>query len=241
MAFEDETLLGPHRASVRRLDSPLHSLSSRTPPERNERERNHRVPHSPGGQETCRRFYAEPSLQRAAVSSTSKCYDRKLDFIDGVVRVKRPPKIPVVFTREEARAVLDRLVGEVSPDERPALRKRAALDGMRRLRVKDIDFGYGHITVWDGKGLRDRVTLLPERLRRPLQLHLERVQGASSPRCREGRRSRLPCRLLCEPKYPNAARSWAWQYVFPAAKVSTDPRSDETRRHHIGEKNLQNA
>ena len=109
-----------------------------------------------------------------------------------------------------------------------------------RLRVKDIDFGYGHITVRDGKGLRDRVTLLPERLRRPLQLHLERVKELHlRDVAKGGGRVYLPFAL--RRKYPTAARSWAWQYVFPAAKVSTDPRSHEIRRHHIGEKNLQNA
>ena len=109
-----------------------------------------------------------------------------------------------------------------------------------RLRVKDIDFGYGHIIVRDGKGLRDRVTLLPERLRRPLQLDLERVKEIHLRDIgKGGGRVYLPFAL--RRKYPSAARSWAWQYVFPAAKVSTDPRSHEIRRHHIGEKNLQNA
>jgi integron integrase len=109
-----------------------------------------------------------------------------------------------------------------------------------RLRVKDIDFGYGQIIVRDGKGLRDRVTLLPELLRRPLQLHLERVKELHlRDVAKGGGRVYLPFAL--RRKYPSVARSWAWQYVFPAAKVSTDPRSHEIRRHHISEKNLQNV
>ena len=165
---------------------------------------------------------------------------RKLDFIDGVARVTRPPKIPVVFTREEARAVLDRLVGEYRLMSDLLYGSGLRLMECVRLRVKDIDFGYGHITVRDGKGLRERVTLLPERLRRPLQLHLERVKELHlRDVANGGGRVYLPFAL--RNKYPNAARSWAWQYVFPAAKVSTDPRSNEIRRHHIGEKNLQNA
>jgi integron integrase len=109
-----------------------------------------------------------------------------------------------------------------------------------RLRVKDIDFGYGHITVRDGKGLRDRITVLPERLRRPLQLHLERVQEIHQhDLANGGDRVYLPFAL--DRKYRNADRFWAWQYVFPAAKVSVDPRSGETRRHHVSEKNLQKA
>ena len=109
-----------------------------------------------------------------------------------------------------------------------------------RLRVKDIDFDYGSITVRDGKGLRDRISILPERLRRPLQLQLERVQEVHR-RDREkgGGGVYLPSAL--QRKYPNAHRSWPWQYVFLANKVSTDPRSREVRRHHVSEKNLQNA
>jgi integrase len=101
---------------------------------------------------------------------------RKLDFIDDVARVKRPAKIPVVFTREEARTILDHLHGEYQLMSELLYGSGLRLMECVRLRVKDIDFGYGHIIVRDGKGLRDRVTLLPERLRRPLQLHLERVK-----------------------------------------------------------------
>ena len=105
---------------------------------------------------------------------------------------------------------------------------------------KDIDFGYGHITVRDGKRLRDRVTVLPERLRRPRQVHLARVREIHRRDLARGHgRVYLPFAL--ERKYQNANRSWAWQYVFPAAKVSIDPRSGELRRHHLPENNLQKA
>ncbi len=116
---------------------------------------------------------------------------RKLDFIDEVARVKRPAKIPVVFTREEARAVLDHLVSEYRLMAELLYGSGLRLMERVRLRVKDIDFGYGHITVRDGKGLRERVTILPERSRRLLQLHLERVKELLSARCGEGRRSSL--------------------------------------------------
>ena len=109
-----------------------------------------------------------------------------------------------------------------------------------RLRVKDIDFGYGSITIRDGKGLRDRVTVLPECLRRPLQLQLERVQEQHGRDLERGGGSvYLPYAL--QGKYPKAHRSWSWQYVFPANKLSKDPRSQEVRRHHVSDKNLQNA
>ena len=108
------------------------------------------------------------------------------------------------------------------------------------MRVKDIDFGYNQITVRNGKGLRQRVTLLPQRLRRPLQLHLMHVRALHQrDLANGGGKVHLPFAL--ERKYPRANKSWPWQYVIPAAKLSMDPRSGETRRHHISEKNLQNA
>jgi integron integrase len=109
-----------------------------------------------------------------------------------------------------------------------------------RLRVKDIDFGYNQISVRDGKGFRERITVLPHRLRHPLRVQLDRVRELHKQDLAMGRgRVYLPAAL--HRKYPNAGRSWIWQYVFPSGKLSIDPRSKETRRHHVQEKNLQNA
>jgi integron integrase len=183
------------------------------------------------------------STQNQAFSALLFLYqqvlDRKLDFIDNVQRVKRPAKIPVVFTPEEARAVLDELAGEYRLMGELIYGAGLRLMECLRLRVKDIDFGYGHITVRDAKGLRERVTV-PESLRRPLQLHLAQVkQMHEHDLARRGGRVYLPFAL--HRKYPNADRSWPWQYAFPAGRVSKDPRSGESRRHHVPEKNLQNA
>jgi integrase len=94
--------------------------------------------------------------------------------------------------------------------------------------------------VREGKGMRERVTILPVRLCRPLQAHLARVKELhQQDLARGGGSVYLPGAL--HRKYPNAAREWPWQYVFPADNLSVDPRSGETRRHHAGEKNLQNA
>jgi integron integrase len=184
------------------------------------------------------------STQNQAFSALLFLYqqvlERKLDFIDNIERVKRPPKIPVVFTCKEARAVLDELAGDYRLMAELLYGSGLRLMECVRLRVKDIDFGYNQMTVRDGKGLRERVTLLPQRLRRPLRLHLERVKELHRQDLARGRgRVYLPFGL--RRKYPNAERAWAWQYVFPADKLSVDPRSHETRRHHICEKNLQNA
>jgi integron integrase len=184
------------------------------------------------------------STQNQAFSALLFLYqhvlEQKLDFIDNVQRVTRPAKVPVVLTPSEARNVLAQLKGDYRLMAELLYGSGLRLMECVRLRVKDIDFGYGHITVRDGKGLRDRVTILPERLRHPLRLHLERVQELHQHDLRNGAgRVHLPFAL--ERKYVNAICSWPWQYVFPAAKVSTDPRSSETRRHHVSEKNLQKA
>ncbi|MEY2483579.1 MAG: hypothetical protein QOK24_2107 [Verrucomicrobiota bacterium] len=165
--------------------------------------------------------------------------ERKLEFID-LQRAKRPPKIPVVFTRAEARAVLAHLKGDYRLMAHLLYGSGLRLLECLRLRIKDIDFGYRQITVRESKGLRERVTLLPERLCRPLQAHLARIEELHRQDLgRGGGAVHLPSALVR--KYRGAARQWAWQYVFPASSLSVDPRSGEKRRHHVGEKNLQNA
>jgi integron integrase len=184
------------------------------------------------------------STQNQAFSALLFLYqqvlERKLDFIDNVQRVTRPAKLPVVFTPREARAVLAHLKGDYRLMAELLYGSGLRLMECVRLRVKDIDFGYGHITVRDGKGLRDRVTVLPERLRRSLRTHLENVQQIHERDLASGNgRVYLPFAL--ERKYRNANRSWPWQYVFPADRLSVDPRSGEKRRHHVAGDNLQNA
>jgi integron integrase len=184
------------------------------------------------------------STQNQAFSALLFLYqqvlERKLEFIDNVQRVTRPAKLPVVLTPAEVRAVLTHLKSDYRLMAQLLYGSGLRLMECVRLRVKDIDFGYGHITVRDGKGLRDRVTVLPEQLRRPLQLHLELVQEIHHRDLANGNgRVYLPFAL--ERKFRNANRSLAWQYVFPADKLSVDPRSGERRRHHVSENNLQKA
>jgi integron integrase len=166
--------------------------------------------------------------------------DRKLEYLAGVERVRRPPKLPVVLTRAEARAVLANLKGDYRLMAHLLYGSGLRLLECLRLRVKDVDFEYRQITVREGKGMRERVTLLPERLRHPLRTHLSRVkQLHQQDLARGGGAVFLPFGL--KRKYPKAARDWAWQYVFPAERVSVDPVSGEQRRHHFAERNLQNA
>jgi integron integrase len=107
-----------------------------------------------------------------------------------------------------------------------------------RLRVKDVDFEMRQITVRDGKGFKDRVTMLPESLIEPLKRHLEKVREIHKQDLQEGfGEVFLPFAL--ERKYPNAGREWGWQYVFPASQRSIDPCSGKERRHHLDKKVLQ--
>lgn len=109
-----------------------------------------------------------------------------------------------------------------------------------RLRVKDIDFKRREILIRDGKGFKDRVTMLPLALSAPLEQHLAKVRAVHNDDLAQGHGSvYLPNAL--ERKYPNAAKEWLWQYVFPSGKLSTDPRSGNIRRHHICEQNIQRA
>ena len=184
------------------------------------------------------------STQNQALSALLFLYqqvlDRKLESIAGVERVRRPPKLPVVFTRDEVRRVINQLVGDYRLMGELLYGSGLRLMELLRLRVKDIDFGYNQILVRESKGMRERHTVLPNRLKRPLQLHLARVRELHRhDLARNAGAVYLPSALAR--KYRKAARDWRWQYVFPAPKMSIDPRSGEVRRHHVPEKNLQNA
>ena len=164
----------------------------------------------------------------------------ELPWLDGVASAKAPKRLPVVLTRDEVRAALDRTEGT------PGLMLRLIYGtGVRvmeclRLRVKDVDFARREIVVREGKGFKDRVTMLPESLVAPLREHLVRVRALHERDLREGGGEvYLPYALAR--KYPAAGREWAWQYVFPSARLSVDPRSGAVRRHHADEKSVQRA
>jgi integron integrase len=155
----------------------------------------------------------------------------ELPYVEGIERAKRPARLPVVFTRREVRELLARLSGTYGLVAGMLYGSGLRLMEALRLRVKDLDFNYGEVLVRDGKGEKDRRTILPRPLAEPLQRHLERVRLLHEQDLRDGRgKVYLPYAL--DRKYPTAAKEWAWQYVFPSAKISTDPRSGITRRHH---------
>jgi integron integrase len=163
-----------------------------------------------------------------------------LDKSINAIRAKKPHHLPTVMTKEETT----RLIAAVSP-EYQLMVKLIYGSGLRlmeclRLRIKDIDFANSRILVRDAKGMKDRVTMLPDKLKQPLEAHLERVKLLHRDDLAKGYgRVYLPYAL--ERKYPNANAEWEWQYVFPAKLLSKDPRTNAVRRHHVHEHNLQRA
>ncbi len=166
--------------------------------------------------------------------------EQQLPWLDKVTQAKAPARLPVVLTVAEVQAVLKRLSGThwliASLLYGAGLRLMEAV----RLRVKDVEFAQHEIIVREGKGAKDRVTMLPESVIEPLRRHLTKVKALYEEDLAAGfGEVYLPFALA--KKYPNAAREWGWQYVFPSAKFSKDPRSDATRRHHVDEKGIQRA
>jgi integron integrase len=164
----------------------------------------------------------------------------ELPPLTALPRSSRPPHVPVVFTRAEVQAVLAQL-----EDIHHLMAQLLYGSGLRlmecvRLRVKDIDFDYRQITVRDGKGAKDRVTILPQTLVPALQTQLRVARHLHAADLAAGYGAvHLPHAL--DRKYPNAATDWRWQYVFPAAQRSKDPRTNISRRHHVSEDGLQRA
>lgn len=164
----------------------------------------------------------------------------ELPWMDGIDRAKRPTRLPVVFTQAEVRALLAPLEGTLWLMLSLIYGAGLRLSECLRLRVKDVDFHYGQLFIRDGKGQKDRVTVLPTALVEPLRAHLIRVKQRHEQDLREGFGAvYLPFAL--ERKYPNANREWGWQYVFPSAARSIDPRSKIARRHHLSESAVQKA
>ncbi|HEV2131032.1 MAG TPA: integron integrase [Longimicrobiaceae bacterium] len=166
--------------------------------------------------------------------------ERPLGEISNVVRAKRSRRLPVVLTREEVRALLNEMQGTNRLIASLLYGSGLRLMECLRLRVKDLDFASQQILVRDGKGAKDRVVMLPGTLEDDLRHHLRAVKHLHEADVRNGRGAvYLPYALAR--KYPNAARSWTWQYVFPAHHLSEDPRSGEVRRHHLSESVVQKA
>ncbi|TWC38691.1 integron integrase [Pseudomonas sp. SJZ079] len=164
----------------------------------------------------------------------------ELPWLDAVVRAKQPERLPLVLGREETQLLLAQFSGEVALITGLLYGSGMRLMEAVRLRVKDVDFARREIVIRDGKGMKDRVTLLPESLRPALLAHLAWVKALHERDLNEGfGEVYLPFALAR--KYPSAPCEWGWQYVFPAGRLSNDPRSKVRRRHHFDEKRVQRA
>jgi integron integrase len=184
------------------------------------------------------------STQNQAFSALLLLYrdvlNKDLDFPIDSVRAKRPKRLPTVLTKDEVLKVIGCLSG--IPQLMAKLLYGSGLRLMEcvRMRVKDIDFAQHQIIVRDGKGMEDRVTMLPASLVTPLNEHLQRVKLLHEKDLPRGYGTvNLPFAL--ERKYPNANREWVWQYVFPSARLSKDTRTGIVRRWHMSDRSLQKA
>ncbi len=165
---------------------------------------------------------------------------KELGRFDELVFAKRPAKLPVVFSRQEVKNLLLHLEGVTWIMGQLLYGSGLRLMECIRLRVKDVDFGYKQILVRDGKGCKDRVTMLPSVVTEALQRHLLKIRQIHDRDLKTGFGTvHLPYALAR--KYPRANREWGWQYVFPSTKRSLDPRSGIEQRHHISEHVLSRA
>ena len=164
----------------------------------------------------------------------------ELNWLENVTQAKAPKRLPVVLTQAEAQQVLMQLEGTLGLMAGLLYGSGLRLMECVRLRVKDVEFSRHEIVVREGKGNKDRVTMLPTSLAEPLRRHLDKVKALHMRDLAEGHGEVYLPNALAR-KYPKAGREWGWQYVFPSRILSTDPRSGVVRRHHADEKALQRA
>ena len=185
------------------------------------------------------------ATQNQALNALVFLYDRVLQQPLGdlgvLARAKRPVRLPTVLSQSEVRRVLAAL----KPGTPGLVIRLLYGTGMRlmealRLRVKDVDLERQQIVVREGKGDKDRVTMLPDKIKSDLVEHLKRVRLVHEKDLADGGGGVYLPHALAE-KYPNAEREWGWQWVFPAGQLSKDPRSGAVRRHHVHELTIQRA
>lgn len=182
-------------------------------------------------------FLTHLAVDRNVAPSTQ---NQALSDLKGIVRAKRPPKLPTVLSSAEVREILLNLDGAYWLAACLMYGSGLRLMECMRLRIMNLDFEHKAIHVFHGKGAKDRVVTLAGELFVPLKRHFEGVRNTHEKDLADGYGEvYLPYAL--ERKHPNAATQWSWQYVFPAVHRSTDPRSGVVRRHHIDEQGFQRA
>ncbi|PYQ68663.1 MAG: integron integrase [Acidobacteria bacterium] len=184
------------------------------------------------------------STQNQALSAVLFLFEvvlgQRVGWMDEIVRAQRPVRVPVVHSRQEVSSLLSQLRGPVWLMASLMYGAGLRLLECAELRVKDISFDRGELRIRDGKGRKDRVTVLPASSKQPLLDHLQRVKAQHEADLKAGRGSvALPDLLRL--KYPNAPFEWTWQWVFPATRFYVDRATGEHRRHHLHESVLQRA
>lgn len=204
------------------------------------------------GAEEVRDFLSYLALERNVAAATQnqaksallflyrEILGAELPWLDEIIAAKAPKRLPVVLTQTETRQLLNAMSGTMS-----IVASILYGTGMRlleglRLRVKDIEFTRREIIVREGKGNKDRVTVLPENLILPLQAHLQKVKALHERDLQAGFGEVYLPKALAE-KYPKAGKAWGWQFVFPSTVRSVDPRTNVERRHHLYEASVQRA
>jgi integron integrase len=176
------------------------------------------------------------STQNQALSSLLFLYrevlGRTMEEPINALRAKKPKRLPTVLTKEEVSLIINCLTNPHRLVSQLLYGSGLRLLECLRLRVKDLDFAQTQIIVRDGKGKKDRITVLPEIMRSPMQQHLHRVERMHQ-RDQDQGYGQVFLPYALNRKYPNAEREWIWQYVFPSRQRSKDPRSDQIRRHHL--------
>ncbi len=166
--------------------------------------------------------------------------EMELPWLNNVTQAKTPKRMPVVLSQDEVLAVLSRMDGTTWLVASLLYGSGLRLMECLRLRVKDVDLARREILVREGKGFKDRVTMLPASLIETLKQHLLKVQSLHGQDLAAGF-GEVYMPMALDKKYPSGGKSWSWQYVFPSVKLSIDPRSQKTRRHHTDEKTIQRA
>lgn len=184
------------------------------------------------------------STQNQALNALAFLYGhvlgQKLGSLGEFARARRPERLPVVLSPEEVRLLLKHLDGSMGLIGQLLYGCGLRLLECLRLRIKDVDFARNQIIVRGGKGDKDRVTMLPVSVAEPLREHVAEVKRLHGEELEAGRGDVwLPEAL--DKKFSSAARSWAWQWVFPARQLSKDPESGKVRRHHVHENAVQKA
>jgi integron integrase len=202
------------------------------------------------GADGVKRFMTHLAVDRQVSASTKnqalaallflyKLYGTELGNLE-IVRAKKSVYLPTVLTHDEAMRVIEQCNGQYKIMSQLMYGGGLRLMECLRLRVKDVDFENGTLTLRDTKSNRDRVTCLPASVIPALKLHMSKVKAQHTEDVANGRGEvELPFAL--DRKYPNAPFEWAWQYIFPAAGFSTDPRSQHVRRNHVYETSVQKA